>query len=266
MIKHYSDIDVYSKDGRLLLAKGQELTEEVVLKLERLSALDQINLPEIHEDGKLVEYICKLKEKIKVADAKLFKDSSGILTDILFDKSHSWWMYINTLSNYVDWIYEHSIDVSLISLMIALKLDYSDIKIKSLCIGGMLHDVGKLMIPKDILQKTGKLSDQEMALVKQHCELGYSMVKNLDFPIESTNIILQHHERLDGSGYPFGLHSDQISDNAKIVMIADVFDAITAYRPYHNSRKVGESIEIMYKDGPKYSKYILDILRNYVIE
>jgi putative nucleotidyltransferase with HDIG domain len=149
--------------------------------------------------------------------------------------------------------------------MIAFKLDYSNEKIKNLCIGGMLHDIGKLMIPKNILQKPGKLNDQKMSFMKQHCELGYSMIKDLDLSTEITDIILQHHERLDGSGYPYGLHSDQISDNAKIVMIADALDAMTSYRPYQNSRQVNEAMEELKKDESKYSRDILELLENYLI-
>jgi len=265
MPRYSPDMNIYNKDGTLLLAKDQELTEEIIIKLRKFGTIKEINADAVHNEIEIFEYTNKLKDKFNKIDEKLFEDSSNLLAEILFTKSNSWWVYINTLSNYVDWIYEHSIDVTLISLMIAFKLDYSNEKIKNLCIGGMLHDIGKLMIPKNILQKPEKLSDQEMFFMKQHCELGYSMIKDLDLSTETTDIILQHHERLDGSGYPYGLHSDQISDNAKIVMIADILDAITSYRPYQNSRQVNEAMEELKKDESKYSRDILELLENYLI-
>ena len=266
MSKYCSDIDIYSKEGTLLLAKGQELTGEALLKLKRLGAVKEINVDAVRDEIEIFECASNIKDKFNRLEENLLNNASDIISDFLFDsKSNSWWMYVNALSNYVDWVYTHTINVALISLIIAIKLNYAEETLKVLCLGALLHDVGKLLIPKNILQKQGKLSDREMILVKQHCELGYSMIKDLDLSPISTEIILQHHERLDGSGYPYGLHSDQISDGAKIVMIADVLDAITSYRPYSNSQQINVAMEELKKDESKYSRDILDILESFLI-
>jgi putative nucleotidyltransferase with HDIG domain len=258
-------MNIYNKDGTLLLAKDQELTEEIIIKLRKFGAIKEINADAVHNEIEIFEYVRNLKDKFDKFDEDLLNYSSIILTDILFTKSNSWYFCIKALSNYVDWVYAHTINVALISLIIAFKLDYTKEMLNTLCLGCVLHDVGKLLIPKNILQKPGKLSDQEMILIKQHCELGCSMIKDLDLPSDCTDIILQHHERLDGSGYPYGLHSNKISDNAKIAMIADVLDAITSYRPYQNSRTINVAMEELKKDESKYSRNIIETLEKFFI-
>jgi HD-GYP domain-containing protein (c-di-GMP phosphodiesterase class II) len=97
---------------------------------------------------------------------------------------------------------------------------------------GIIHDIGKIGIPSDILSKPGKLSEIEFSLIKAHSQIGYDVLKNIDFPYPVARWILQHHERLNGSGYPAGLGKDEISLEAKILAVADVVDAMASHRPY----------------------------------
>jgi HD-GYP domain-containing protein (c-di-GMP phosphodiesterase class II) len=101
------------------------------------------------------------------------------------------------------------------------------------------------MIPNSIIQKQGFLDEQEKVYIKQHCELGVSITNPYDMPKASTAIILQHHERLDGSGYPYGVTVDEIHECAKIAMIADVFDAITSPRPYRSSQDIPAALSLL---------------------
>ena len=126
----------------------------------------------------------------------------------------------------------HERRVGAISLAIAGKMGMDEDHQKCIYFAGYLHDIGKLYIASEILSKPGKLSEGEFAVVKEHVDNGYKLTKNIELPWPVADIILQHHERLDGSGYPNGLKGDEIGIEARILAIADVIEAMTAHRPY----------------------------------
>jgi HD-GYP domain-containing protein (c-di-GMP phosphodiesterase class II) len=97
---------------------------------------------------------------------------------------------------------------------------------------GLIHDIGKISVPAEILNRPGILSEIEMTLIRMHPEIGYDMLKDADLPYPIAEIVMQHHERLDGSGYPKGLKGDEILAEAKILAVADVVEAISSHRPY----------------------------------
>lgn len=115
---------------------------------------------------------------------------------------------------------------------IARKMNLSEIVIRSVRMAGLVHDIGKIKIPVAVLNKTSKLTEEEYAEVKTHVVAGHFILKDLDFPYPLAQMVLQHHERLDGSGYPFGLQIDEILLESKILAVADVVDAMSCYRPY----------------------------------
>lgn len=160
---------------------------------------------------------------------------------------------LDTLHARCEWVFTHSINVALMSLIIADRLSISKTQIETLAVGSLLHDAGKLRVPGAILEKDSSLTDDEMALMKKHCEYGIDIVAPYGLPQEILDIIIQHHERLDSSGYPHGLTSAQISELAKITMIADVIDAITSRRPYRPARSIDEAISIIKLEGDKFS-------------
>jgi len=139
-------------------------------------------------------------------------------------------------------------------------LNYDTIAIEALCAGALLHDLGKLLIPKNIIQKSDKLNQDEMELMKQHCTLGFNLIKDLGLAKETTDIILQYHERLDGSGYPYGLVKNRISENSQIVMVADVLDAITSYRPYKASQQMCDVLIEFKKNASRYPEKLILLL------
>lgn len=123
-----------------------------------------------------------------------------------------------------------------------------------------MHDIGKMLVLKPIIQKPGPLNYIEKIYMQQHCELGVSSLEPYNLPKECTDIVLQHHERLDGSGYPKGLKGDEIYRNARIVMIADVVDAITSGRPYKQSQEMNVAIKMLRSDEKKYSQELISVL------
>lgn len=185
----------------------------------------------------------------------LFQSRSTIVE--LFDM-------IYNMRTMTDSVYSHCLNVALISRMIGrwLKFDRHDLDV--LTLAGLIHDIGKLLIPADVLNKPGALTDEEFAMIKQHPKLGFDLLKNqpnLDDRIKKS--ALMHHERCDGSGYPTGLTEDFIDNFAMIVAIADVYDAMTAARAYRSPLCPFQVISNFENDGfQKYHpQYILTFLK-----
>jgi len=126
----------------------------------------------------------------------------------------------------------HQQRVSELATAIARDMGMDKEKLEGLRLGGIIHDIGKIYLPAEILSRPGRLNSAELALVKTHSEVGYEIVSTVDFPWPVAKLILQHHERLDGSGYPNGLRGDEIIIEAQILAVADVVEAMASHRPY----------------------------------
>lgn len=177
----------------------------------------------------------------------------------VFDMLHS-------LRNFDDLTYSHSVNVALISSIIGqwMRLPVQDIH--QLTIAGMVHDIGKTQIPDEILNKPGKLTDQEFAIMKKHVDIGYDILKNKQIDNRIREAALFHHEKCDGSGYPFGLSGDKIPTFAKILAVADIYDALTADRIYRKAVCPFTAIRMLEEDSftKLDPKYTLPFLRNVV--
>ncbi|WML50397.1 HD domain-containing protein [Neobacillus sp. PS3-34] len=209
------------------------------------------------------EMICELDgEKIKLGPHDYFTSSNikepihfNVLTDVVYlwviteptfyQLSES----MTTLKNIVDQVekkdrytYKHSERVSEYAVKIAKKLMLPKEKLENLYISSLLHDIGKINTPEDILTKPGKLTDEEFAIIKRHPSDGAKMVKNLYYE-GITDIIEQHHERLNGSGYPNGFKGDQILLEARIIAVSDTFDAMTEDRAYRKAYNVQFAVD-----------------------
>ncbi len=196
-----------------------------------------------------------IKNLFQHNDANLAEHAAQILGGIVYCPQNELLRFLmNALYCRCEWVYTHSVNVALISLIIAEGLDLDKQQMEILAVGSLLHDVGKLNVPQAILEKDSSLSDTEMALMKKHCEFGTELVAIYGLPQEIMDVMIQHHERLDGSGYPHGLTSAEIHPLAKITMIADVLDAITSYRPYRPARSIEEAISLIKLEGDKFSR------------
>lgn len=174
---------------------------------------------------------------------------------------------LHNMRQYDDLTYAHCMNVALISNILAswLNMSQEDIDTATLC--GLLHDIGKLAIPDRITKKPSRLTDEEYKIVKTHTIEGYNILKDQNINVHIKNAALMHHERCDGSGYPFGLAGNKIDPFAKIVSIADVYDAMTATRVYRGPLCPFKVIDIFEKEGlQKYeAAYILKFLENVVM-
>jgi putative two-component system response regulator len=137
----------------------------------------------------------------------------------------------------------HQQRVTQIACTIGKEMGLSEDHLRELRIAGTLHDLGKIAIPSDLLSKPGELSSLEFALLKTHPQVAYNILKPIEFPGRTLEIILQHHERLDGSGYPQGLQGDEILLEARILGVADVLEAMCSHRPYRASLGLLDSLD-----------------------
>jgi len=153
----------------------------------------------------------------------------------------------------------HQTRVADLSVAIARELKLPEERVKYIRIAALIHDIGKIYIPSDILSKPGKLRDMEWQLIKIHAQGSYDILKTIEFPWPIAQIAWQHHERLDGSGYPQGLDGVHILLEAKILAVADVVEAMSSYRPYRPALGIEKALdEISRNRGVLYDPNIVD--------
>lgn len=197
----------------------------------------------------------RANELLKETMALLYQDGQEVS---VFD------MLLN-MHNSDDSVYIHCIDVALISNILSRWLHFSEADQRMATACGLFHDVGKFMLPTGILRKPGKLTPAEFEIIKTHTSEGFHLLgkyRNIPEPVK--NVALMHHEKCDGSGYPYGLKGDEIDKFSKIVTIADIFDAMTSERVYRSAMCPFSVIKYFEDDGiQKYElKYILTFLEN----
>lgn len=168
------------------------------------------------------------------------KEAERRLRDVL-------WQTVETLALMVEkrdpYTSGHQRKVSELSTAIARKMNLSEETIHGIRIAGILHDIGKLMVPLEYLNKPGKLDPMEFSIIKTHPQHAYEMLKAIDFPFPVAQIVLQHHEKYDGSGYPLGICGDEILLEARIITVADVVEAISSHRPYRPALGIRAALE-----------------------
>lgn len=154
----------------------------------------------------------------------------------------------------------HQRQVTRIACTIGQTLGLSEDRLRDLCIAGALHDLGKIAIPSGLLAKSGKLNHLEFALLKTHPQVAYNILKPIKLPGNAAEIILQHHERLDGSGYPRGLTGYEIFLEARILGVADVLEAMCSHRPYRASLGLTLTLEELSRNkGILYDAAVVEI-------
>jgi PAS domain S-box-containing protein len=154
----------------------------------------------------------------------------------------------------------HQTRVSELSILIGNKLGWDKNRIEGLQLGALIHDIGKIAVPIEILSKPGHLLPIEFSLIQIHAQVGFDILKDIDFPWPIAPMIHQHHERIDGTGYPLGLKGDEILEEAKILAIADVVEAVASHRPYRPALGIDAAIqEIQNGKGTLYDSHIVDV-------
>lgn len=237
--------DVRLSDGRLLLLAGFAVKPLYLRKMEAFS-IDYIYVEEgpytpieEFEEEKVynhatstIKSIFAMARKDEKSDMSTVRTAVGdILTRVM--ENETVMLQLTGIRDIDNYTFLHSVDVCIYSIILGKKLGYGKDPLMSLGMGAILHDIGKCKVSLEILQKPGKLTDNEFAQMKLHTVLGCEIIKNT-YRMNSkvANIAFQHHEKWDGSGYPLGLSSNYIDPLARIVTLADVYDALTSDRVY----------------------------------
>ncbi len=159
----------------------------------------------------------------------------------------------------------HQRRVAMISMAVAEEMGWSPDRCETVFRAGIVHDIGKIGIPSELLSKPAKLTPFEFALVKTHPEAGYKILKDIPFFLPTAQIVLQHHERFNGSGYPYGLGRDKILPEAQVVGVADVFESMISHRPYRPALGMEAAMdELLMNRGILYNPDIVDAVVNLV--
>ena len=286
--------DVYNFANQIVVKKGTVLDERTITKLHRFE-IPQFMIEEevlsIQEansyhrssyseriqnnpafrrfqanyDTEIISFqnmiSCVIEKNQKIDCEALYRQVVMLLKDT--GNSINAFDMVQNLRHYDDSTYAHSMNVGLLCNVFADWLEFGENEKKTLTVAGILHDIGKTRVPLEIIQKPARLSEEEYQIIKKHTEYGFAILteNKLDYHIRYT--ALQHHERMDGSGYPLGLAGDHIDEYARIVSIIDVYDAMTSPRVYRGPTCPFDVIQIFEEEGfQKYdSRYILTFLR-----
>lgn len=279
------------QSGRVILKKGLKMTASMIEKLNRVYVIGAVDVYEkederTQEEKKRLEFnkieneFTEIADNLKKSFDKIFTDSDDFLSDIrefskrIQEEIKSQDLIIKNIvlhGSGSDVIYRHGVNVSALCTLLGIWLGMNESQINLLVYSSILHDCGKIKLEPKILNKPGKLTDNEYKEIKKHSIIGYDMVKKLQYIDKSVSYgVLMHHERLDGSGYPLGLKGDEIHPFGKIIAIADVFDAINSDRGYKSKKAPFEALRIVKEESLgkldyKYVQVFLEHIINYYL-
>lgn len=283
---------VYNFSNHLIISSNTTLTPDIINKLKYYSIKSvKILFPEDNreipqndrEDGKDLTYFEKIQvsKEFKVFETEfnscvndfkgelndlVVKNGEGIIdnmlghVDSIFKKARNPLHLLDMMlciRSYDDITYAHSMNVALICNIIGRWLKLSDDDLMALVTAGLLHDIGKLKIPPEIIKKPGRLTNEEFSIIRKHPEYGFDILKNKNLDSRVANAALQHHERYDGNGYPDKLKSSEIDFFASIVAVADVYDAMTSNRSYRKGICPFDVLEQMEREKASYEPVVL---------
>lgn len=239
--------------GRVLITKGAKLTRQKKKKLENFDIagvyIDDEWSADIFIEPAVDEALAKKSIKaLKDMNLDAVSNCAAEIVDKLMgadDYIHD----METIKAYDENTFEHCINVAIAAVTMGIGLGYNYYRLKNLAVGSLMHDIGKQLVPVDIINKKGRLTDTEMQVVKEHPVYGYNILsKEINAYSSTREIVHQHHENWDGSGYPRGLKGEEIYELAMVTHVCDVFDALISKRSYKEAFTYHTAIEIL-KEG-----------------
>ena len=272
-------LPIIDANNLLLLTAGQVLTEKYVQRIQELQIPfvyidDQLgieeSIPPVNPDTLSIatESLKQSYEqcaKTGKIDLRTVQSQVDNIIDDLITNSHIM-IGMSDLKNYDDYTYQHSVNVCVLSIILGISHGYNHLQLQALGMGSILHDIGKIKIPLEIINKPSPLTYAEYMEIKKHPWEGFKIINSsIDLPRGSAQGILQHHERIDGRGYPRGIDEVNIHEYGLIVAVADVFDALVSDRPYRRAFNNQEAMEIMEREkGTHLSPLFVDALLSYI--
>jgi len=257
---------------KLIYPKDRKMVREKTIKMLKGELLSGFEYRGINKNGDirwLLEVVTSITYKGRRAILGNFKDITEI-RQIQKELQQSYEKLQKTMKDAINTIGKiaesrdpytagHQLKVSELATVIAREMKLPPDKIEGIRVAGLVHDIGKNGLPAEILSKPTRLTDIEFSLIKGHSQIGHDILKSIDFSYPIANIVLQHHERLDGSGYPNKLKGDEIMLEAKIIGVADVVEAMSSHRPYRPAKGVDKALEEITKNrGILYDPKVVD--------
>lgn len=280
---------IWNEAGHPLLQKDVIVTERILERLKELNIRylyiedgissgiqveETVTAEKRHKAVKHITNSFKEVKQAKSAQASYILDQQskviGSIVEDLMDAILGSEEVLTVLGDaylYDEYLYQHSFQVTLYSIAIAKEMGYSYEDLRLIGIGAMLHDIGKLIVPTEILMKPGKLTDSEYEVMKDHARHGFDILRNLhSVSLLVAHCAFQHHERIDGSGYPRGLVDYEIHPFAKVIGVADVFDAVTSNRVYRAKMLPSEGIAIIEQGSGKiFDPRVVEALKRSIV-
>lgn len=271
---------IFNTDGRILLASGTLLKESYIERLINNKISEVYIDDEISKGVEINDVICqetKLQAKLLVKklmenyafshalNVKKIGEIVGRIIDELLENNDII-VNLSDIKLVDDYTFEHSVNVCILSLVTGIGLGYNPLRLMDLGVGAILHDIGKLRISEKILKKPSQLTNEEFEEIKKHTVYGYEILKDKpNISMISAFIAFAHHERYDGSGYPLNLKGENIHQCARIVAVADVYDALTSDRVYRKKLRPHEVIEYITSLGSQhFDKEIVECFVKYI--
>ncbi len=240
---------LYDNNEKILLKANKKLTSTYINRIQ------QMDVPGLYvfEDNEIETHEPIISEKTRIKAIKSLKglnidDCVFIANTIVEEIKESKSVIIETLNlaSFDNYTYNHCLNVDVFSVILGVALGLRDDELKKLSQAALLHDIGKICLPLEILNKPGKLTPEEYAEVQKHSRYGYNMLKdNQELSSVTRNAILSHHENENGTGYPKHLSSEKIHKFAKIIHIADVYDALTTKRVYKGAMNPADAMDYL---------------------
>lgn len=262
--------DVFDSFGRNLVSANTAITDSYIEKLKNIG-IEGLYINDELSDGIEIEEIISPQlraeglQSVRERNVDRCKDIAKKIVEEMIKKG-TCTFDLTDLRTFDDYTYAHSVNVAILSCNIGLGLQMDEDELISLVLAGLLHDMGKLDIPAEILNKPARLTQDEYMLMKTHAERSYEYVKDrIDISAQVKQAILYHHENMDGSGYPAGVPGKNLSTITRILHVADVYDALTSKRPYKRPFSSWESVEYLQKNsGTLFDEDIVDSFTTYV--
>jgi HD-GYP domain-containing protein (c-di-GMP phosphodiesterase class II) len=260
---------IYNEEGLVLLGEHVELTQMLINRLGQYGIdfiyiadprTDDVAIPDVLSDAtrlraiseirttfrKLMDDSMKRKSTGFVQLGKVFRDVMNMIIEDLSGHKDAMIMLMN-MSVMDDYLFQHSLNVCIYSTMLGMAYGYNREELTTLGLGALLHDIGKTQIPLELLRKNAKLTDDEFSRIKKHAEYGYLLLKDEpNIPLLAAHCAFQHHERLNGSGYPRGIQGTDIHDYARWIGLVDSYDAMTSHRVYRKAMLPHQAMEIIF--------------------
>lgn len=243
--------EVFDDDGRVLLAANTILTKEYIIRLS-IRGYQGVYIEDELSRGIQIDEVISIElrnegaKAVKEGNIDSLKSIAKDIVSQLLEKDKSISLDIKDLRTYDNYTYKHSVNVAVISTIIGIYLSYDEESLYELCLAALMHDIGKTKIDPGIINKPGRLSMMEYRIVQEHARYSYDILdENYLISARTKQAVLHHHENEDGTGYPDRLVGDEIPPYAKIIHVADVYDALTSKRPYKKPYALSEAIEYL---------------------